>query len=94
MDGSAMTLPYSASSRRSFTTMASIALARSTAVLHASDATGAAVVVLEPCLAAVAVGPCVGDEARLAPASTVAGRSSNQATAPTATPPTNATAGG
>ena len=75
---------------RSATAEASIALARSTAVLHAGEATGATVVVLEPDL--VVAGPCIGDEAPPAPVSAPAGRSSDQATAPTKTPPTSASA--
>src|SRR5215218_5839486 len=86
-----MILPYSTSSRCSFTAVASIVLARSTAVLQASEATGAAVVGWEPCAAVPVLGACclTGDPL-VAPAAAPAGRSSDQATAPTKTPPTSA----
>jgi hypothetical protein len=83
-------LLYSASVRRRFTVVASIVLARSTAVLHAGEATGATVVVLELGDPEVTVGLGVGDETPSTPASAPTGRSSDQATAPTTTPPTRA----
>src|SRR5512132_453992 len=72
--------------------MASIVLARSTAVLQASEATGAAgVVELEPCAAVLVLGGCwLTGEALVAPTAAPAGWSSDQATAPTTTPPTSA----
>jgi hypothetical protein len=83
-------LLYSASVRRRFTVVASIVLARSTAVLHAGEATGATGVVLELGDPEVTVGLCVWDETPSTPASAPTGRSSDQATAPTTTPPTRA----
>ena len=76
-----MILLYSASSRCSLTAMASIVLARSTAVLHAGEATGATVVVS---------GFGVAEEAPTTPALAPAGRSVAQTTAPTKTPPASA----
>jgi hypothetical protein len=62
--------------------MASIVLARSTAVLHDGAATGPTVVVS---------GLRVAEEAPATPALAPAGRSVDQATAPTKTPPASAT---
>ena len=79
--GRAESCPCSPTASRSLTAEASIALARSTAVLHAAEATGPAGVMV--------AGRWVADEtsAVLLPA----GRSSGQATAPTNPPPTSAT---
>ena len=77
-----MNLRYSASSRCSFTAMASSALARSTAVLQAGVATGATVAVS---------GLRVADDTS-ATALVPAGRSLDPTTAPTKTPPINANA--
>jgi hypothetical protein len=83
-----MILPYPSTVLCSPTAMASIVLARFTAVLQAPEATGAAVVESEPCAAAPVLGVCcLTGEALVAPAAAPAGRSSDQATAPTKTPP-------
>ena len=58
-----MTLPYSASSLRSSTALASMVLARSTAVLHTGAATGATLVVSELRGPGVTLGLGVAEEA-------------------------------